>query len=511
MKKKQMMEILNIKIDKIRINGIGFFIFAMSYIYISIFIFLIGWIKPIFSIPISIGLLITLYKYYKKYKANLENIEPIYMSIKLLFPLIVLVFTLGWILGWTGFAIQAGDFIKHNSILQDLTNKSWPVFYENSNEKSMLTYYIGQYIMPATLGKLVSSASLTLFFNGIWLMVGLLIAIIGVLKIVKANTTKKQIVAVITVLLFSVCTFLSQTIGNIFIKNLEISSNEWFMFNDEYKLQYSSNITLLRWVTPQVIVPWIVLSILYDNLFDIEHYVILCIPILFYSSFPFLGIICFLIMLTVIYLIKNRDFKVFLKNVFSVSNVVTIILLGSILLVYFSGNILAEKPDDIKLQLAKYSGDNILVYICFIISFLPYTLVLFKNNKKNPMYWMATAILLILPLVKMGLYNDFCMRVSIIPLFIYNILAIELLIKKKDIFCKLLLVIILAIGSVSTYREIYRSYDKVLDFFVVGFMNYSLEGYANRGLDIENDLKYNYYTYDLEESMFYKYLSRKQI
>ena len=69
-----MKDMLKINIDKIRINGIGFFVCAMSYIYISIFIFLIGWLKPAISIPISIIILLALYEYYKKYKKNLEKI-----------------------------------------------------------------------------------------------------------------------------------------------------------------------------------------------------------------------------------------------------------------------------------------------------------------------------------------------------------------------------------------------------------------------------------------------------
>ena len=53
-----MKEFLNTKIDKIRINGTGFFLCAMSYIYISIIIFLIGWTKYIISIPVSIILIL---------------------------------------------------------------------------------------------------------------------------------------------------------------------------------------------------------------------------------------------------------------------------------------------------------------------------------------------------------------------------------------------------------------------------------------------------------------------
>lgn len=509
--KEKIKNICNIKIDKIRINGTGFFICAMAYIYISIIIFLLGWIQPILSIPISIEILIALYMYYKKFKTNLENVEPIYISSKVFLFLIFVVLALGWILGWTGFAKQVGDWDKHNSVLCDLTRKRWPVFYQNKGENSMLTYYIGQYIVPATIGKIFfKEVRITMFINAIWAMLGLLIAIIGLFKVTKANSSKKQIIALIALLSFSVCTFLAQKLGNLF--NIQgIANNEWFIYNSEYRLQFSSNMTLLRWVMPQVIVPWIVFSILYDNIYDIEHYVILCIPVLFYSSFSFMGLMCFLVILVIVYLVKTKDIKLVLKKIFSSSNIVTGILLGGIFITYFAGNILMEKSGDTGFKLVEYSGSNILIYICFIMTFLPYTIILFKDNKKNPVYWIATAILLILPFLWMGIYNDLCMRVSIIPLFVYNILTIKALIGEQKLVYRICIIIILLIGSVSSGKELYRTCKSMSLEYIAGKSYYTLEWCANRNLNIRSDMIYNYYTYDVEDSIFYEYLSKNKI
>ena len=283
------------------------------------------------------------------------------------------------------------------------------------------------------------------------------------------------------------------------------------MYNDEFRLQYSSNMTLLRWVFPQCIVPWITFSILYDNKFDIEHYVILCLPMLFYSSFSFVGMIIFLFVMAIIYTIKNKDIKLVLKKIFSLSNVIVGLTLGGVLLLYFLGNLLVPKPDNIGLQLVEYSGTNILVYICFIISFLPYTIVLFKENKNNAFYWIATVLLLVLPFFKMGLNNDLCMRASIIPLFVYTILTIKTLINEKSKIYTIALLVILVIGSISSIAEFYISLGNMSLEFIVGKTKYTLEEYANRNLNIPDDEKYNYYTYDLDSSIFYKFLVKEQI
>ena len=495
-----MKQILNIKIDKIRINGTGFFLCAIVYIYISIFVFLIGWMKYIISIPTSIILLIAIYQYYKKFKKNLEDVQPIYISMKVFLPLCFMVILLGWILGWTGFANQALDYPKHNAILSDLTNKPWPVYYENNGETSMLTYYLGQYIVPSLIGKLFSSVNVAMLANGIWAMLGLLLAVLGIFKVTKADNSKKQIVALGITLFFSTCLVLSRVLGKLVITNLPIGTEHWFMLNNTYKLQYSSNFVLLRWVFPQCIVPWIIFTIFYDNKWDIEHYVILGLPMLFY-----------LFLMVIIYGVKTKNIKLLLKKIFSLSNIIVGLTLGGILLLYFLGNVLTEKPEDISLQMVEYSGSNILVYICFILSVLPYTFLLFKRNKKNPFYWIATVILLILPFFRMGLYNDFCMRVSILPLLVYTILSIDSILYEKSKICKGIIIVIFLIGAITPIEELYTSVTNMSVEFLAGNYKYSLQAGANRSLELNNDVKYNYYTYDLEDSIFYQYLAKKRM
>ena len=64
-------------------------------------------------------------------------------------------------MGFGGFAPQKSDWGKHNAILNDLVTRSWPVYYKNDNEISMLVYYLAQYLVPALAGKIFNS----LFFS----------------------------------------------------------------------------------------------------------------------------------------------------------------------------------------------------------------------------------------------------------------------------------------------------------------------------------------------------------
>lgn len=136
---------------------------SMAYIYIPIIIFLFGWTKlPIAIIctsAVTYGLICLL----KDYNTQGDSIgqelriSPWILTISILFLIIV-----GYYAGWGRFVSQAGDWFKHNAVLSDLINKSWPVYYVNETwegmeEHSMLTYYIAQYLVPAVFGKVFHS------------------------------------------------------------------------------------------------------------------------------------------------------------------------------------------------------------------------------------------------------------------------------------------------------------------------------------------------------------------
>ena len=251
----------------------GFNVTAIIYIYISIFVFLIGWVKPVFSIPTTLILLFFIVKYIKDSKEKSKDKKPIYISVKMVIFIAIVVILLGVIFGWTRSFVQTTDWYKHNSVLADLTNKDWPVYYQNGDEHSMLTYYLGQYMFPSLIGKMFSSVLVTQVVNGVWAMVGLFIAIIGIFKVTKSENKEKQIIVLLITILFSTCLALSQNIGKIVAPDQIAGSGHWISFLNDIRLQLSANPVLLRWVMPQVIIPWITLCILHDEPYNIKYYI----------------------------------------------------------------------------------------------------------------------------------------------------------------------------------------------------------------------------------------------
>lgn len=86
----------------------------------------------------------------------------------------------------------------------------------------------------------------------------------GIFKITKSDNSIKQLKALIIIFGFSMCISVSQVLVKLFIDK-DIVQGHWLMFNENFKLQYSNNIILLRWVMPQCLITWIVLTIIYDD------------------------------------------------------------------------------------------------------------------------------------------------------------------------------------------------------------------------------------------------------
>ena len=123
----------------------------ISYLYliIPIIIFVIGWTKVVFSIPITICLIVIFKLLCNQIKYRNENI----IEFKKIIPIFIIILLICITSGLGGFFYQSSDWDARNAIFRDLVQQDWPVYYEKSN--SALTYYIGQWMVPSVFGKIV--------------------------------------------------------------------------------------------------------------------------------------------------------------------------------------------------------------------------------------------------------------------------------------------------------------------------------------------------------------------
>lgn len=494
---------------------------SIAYLYIPIALFLFSWTKLWIALVCIITVGYCVFKMSKSFCAGENEV----VQIKILTFLISIFFLLaiGYFAGWGGWCSQAGDWEKHNAVMRDLTKCNWPVYYSNGSENSMLTYYIAQYLVPAFFGKIFNSFRVTEIVNYIWTEIGLILVWLNIVRLIKIKKIWQQFLSLVIFIFFSGPMCFAQFI-RFLIYHQKINSLHFLVFMRGIKLQYSSNYALLRWVFPQVIAIWITMLLFLENKEKIKYYIPLMLPSLLFGTLSFAGLIPIALGVAVVVLIHKRNFIDWIKNIFSLENLLTLFSLGTILILYFSGNILSEKPSDISLQRISYGILWGLYFIFVGVMVVPYALCIWSDNKKNELFYISVGSLLIFPLFKMGLCNDLVMRCSIPSLFILMLLVIKFLNshvniknfknKKSNIKIKIAIFAVFGLLLSGGFYPFLELQSSIVDWKnnvpIKKFKVQSLEDFANRfDRNLSDDVKYNYYSYDVQTSIFYKYIARK--
>ena len=457
-----------------------------------------------------------LYRFFK-YRFGAINDNGISIDIRTAAIVLVFFLVIGMYCGWGRFTDQSGDWTKHNAVLYDLVNRGWPVYYHNGNERSMLSYYIAQYIVPAAIGKVFGSCRAAEISLYLWNTIGLVLVYLHLIVYLNIKDSYIQIISALLLIFFSMPLWAEQILVKL-LSDVPIQfSSHWLISNDNLRLQYSSNFVMLRWVFPQCIPIWMMILMFLDNREHIEYYLLILLPGMLFATLSFIGVIPIGIAAATEYLLTKKDLKDTLKHVFSVENICMLMGVGAILALYLYGNVLSEKPAGVGFHIYNYINiDNgWIYYLTFISGPLVYALILFSENRKNLVYYAAVLTLCILPFFSMGIWNDFVMRSSIPALFILFVYTIKFIsqhfYKAEKLYAKALLTAVLMIGFYYPTQELFKAVEA--DSFALGKETdpKSLKSYADRGReDVGNDLIYNYYAYDIEDNVFYKYVARRK-
>jgi hypothetical protein len=139
------------------------------YLAIPVLIFLVGWLKFYWALPLAIGVILSLVQL----RASLKDSPlPAVRSSRFgaLF-LLALLWTL--ISGVAGLGTPMGDWEKHHAVLWDLITRPWPVTYvvhePSEIPRAGLVYYLGYYMPAAVIGKVAGwyAANVALFFQSL--------------------------------------------------------------------------------------------------------------------------------------------------------------------------------------------------------------------------------------------------------------------------------------------------------------------------------------------------------
>lgn len=495
-------------------------ILSYAYLIIPIILFVLGWVKLIYSIPIVAMLIYVSVKIYKQCKIEDKDERVLTTDgVCILFICLIIFCILG---GHGGLFYQTTDWNERNAILRDLINHEWPVYYEQTN--NALTYYIGQWMVPAFLGKIIKFLFASIFgtafanysdvgfyigniFLLYWNAFGVLLACLWVLKTLKISG-KKSILAIILFLAFSGLDIL----GTIFteVSTIENLHLEWWAVH----YQYSSMVTQLFWVFNQCIPIWII-TLMFYNEKRVNNYMLIILLSIPFSPLGTVGLAILFFGRAIVFLVesmKEKKFKEFVKDVFSIQNILALLSIFPIYLLYYLSNASIQGSESgggfnilWKNFETAYNKAKFLLFLLLEVGI--YAIITFGKHKKEPFYYIVFLPLIVIPFFQIGYAYDFSMRVSIPALVVIALWAVECFlerISRKDITKGLIYVcVIIALAGITPAVEIYRGFYWV-------WRNQKVNNVCDRMKTFEyKENSYNFLTYNPKEnSVFYKYIAK---
>ncbi|WP_339817774.1 hypothetical protein MKZ15_20775 [Paenibacillus sp. FSL R7-0216] len=420
---------------------------TILYLSLPIFLFLIGWLNPTFSILASCALIIGCVLFIRN-KEETQHIELKWYSV--VFGLL-LVFLWVYLSGTGGFAYQNSDYSKHNAILRDLIHYEWPVIYNYSTDYSNsapLVYYVAYYLPAALAGKLFgwTIANVTMY---LWTVLGVILSLYWLFRIIG----KFKLSFILVFILFSGMDILGGILIDKSLPNLS-DHLEWWA---KVLQQYPSFTTLLFWVPQHAISGWLFTSLLVYNSWvskESKFNVFIVALSSLWSPFVMIGLLPLLFLS--FFSVKSY------KALFSVSN----ILSASVLLFFIGFYYLAGSG-----AVSSNTGwiwnhiDFLEVWpnlaLLYVLEFGLLFILLYRKSLEHKI-WLFVAVfyMSIVPIYIVGGNNDFGTR-SIIPsLLVLFIFLISSLKQASSKVRSSLLVLLLIIGTVTPIMEISRTLTK---------------------------------------------------
>ena len=231
---------------------------ALLYLTFPLFLFFIGWCSWSIALPITGFLLYLLTNAYKRigHGSLTEKFEIVPVIVTGIISLIWVATTGVWNLGFG--RTQDWDVMR-NDLLSTLTEYSWPVthvFTDGSAVWSM-RHYLGFYLPGPLAGKVAgNNLGITLFTTGVWMFLGVWIALMLVQKLFGAFGFRKYLALPLFIAFSGLDVIGSRIQGTLSLRPSNLINGghiEWWA----EKYQFSSNTTLLHWVPQHALPSWI--------------------------------------------------------------------------------------------------------------------------------------------------------------------------------------------------------------------------------------------------------------
>lgn len=505
-----------------KINKSWIYIISILYLILPISIFLLTWLNIWLGSVSFIVLILSYYLVINKIKCEIKGYFIFSKDIWIC-TFIILVFLFST--GHGGFFATSGlDIPWRDAIYQDLIHYSWPVIYDKTH--TALVYYMTYWLVPAGVSFLLGlgkfGSNVIMF---IWTYIG--INLIFYLLCDYLHVSKRQIYFVCFLFLFwSGLNTLGMLPKSIFAHTAfriddYPAHNSWvftgghdhgYMMYYLIRTSYDSIANIYNQFIAVVLV-----TILFLRLNkQISLFTFLCILVLPYSPFGFLGL--FLLMFgfgvyKVFNAIKKENICMGIHKCIFFPNLVAIFIISPIFYFYFIVNTMSGGNSIFYVQFNQYGVLRVVTLILYYLLYFGIYLYLLDNKyKKSLIYWLTFFVLILIPIFRLGVDGDLNWNASIAPFFIVMVMVMEQVLSAWNAHKfwgrDLCLVILLGIAVLTPLMQITTSLRSCyLERKIAVYIDKpNLKGtLANKD---PNELR-NFLSPDYENSIFYRYIAKK--
>ncbi|MBO0939016.1 hypothetical protein J2I47_20855 [Fibrella sp. HMF5335] len=430
-----------------------------GYLCLPIILFFLGWLQLVYSILLTIGLVLGVFFYLKRI-----NKEASWTTLPVLPTVVSVLLLFIWVYfsGIGGYANQDWDHHCRNAIFTDLITYKWPVYYNFSpgyhigflaGHKAALNYYFTFWLPAALVGSYFGRGIGDLCLLG-WSYLGLLLILFQLVRLIHARHI------IFVTLLFGLWSGLD-SIGHLLIHhalaNYKASIEIYSYFS------YTSFTTDLYNVFNQVIPTWLITLWLLNNKKTISLFPI---AILFaYGPLPFIGLALFYGIYVLISLYQQKYGTTWATVINQawlqldwVGTAVAVFVLGAPYLAFYKAHLPGLFSQFIGQRLVGLAlSDQLKLVINYLLTCLVetgfYFLLIpllsrsvYRDNKIS--YWICFWLLLFIPFWEFGVWRDFASRGSIPCLTILAVLMGKAMLDayKKNGFSLALMLTVLVLG-----------------------------------------------------------------
>ncbi len=482
-----------------------FIVAAYLYMVIPVMIFMLTWLKLYVGIPMAVTLAGGLFFIYKnEYK---DSLDTIVLPVKDIVIITFLLFLWVVLSGSGKLFYETEDWQVRNAVFRDLINFKWPVVYEQKG--TALAYYLLQWIVPAGFGKILGwrMGNIALLF---WNFAGVLIVYMLLVLLCKNGKKTGLYTIMLIFIFFGGLNQVGRLLEAIFGGAPPIlwgSEDGWLDVVNGY--QYSSNYTLLSWVFNQTIVPWIAVPLVLLEK-KVRNYAYIGLLVLPYAPLPFVGIFLMFLVLGIEWCIRTAragEYRLIFCELFSIPNVCAVCSVFLCFLAYFS----ASKNG---MQMGRYETGKFgleewaWLTLFFFLEVGVYALPLWKIYKKEVLFYAICIAMYFIPLIRVGLGRDFCMRAPIGLLFMLQIYIMQYLVSEKAFTgrCLKTTIVLITLLSLGGYNAVSDLGAKVYEIKVSDQFPLYKDDIKTLS-DKSADESGNFVAEDYKDKFFYKYMA----